>query len=313
MNEHPLVSIGTCSYNNGKYIIETLESIKSQSYDNIQLIIVDDCSTDNSVELINDWLRSYAGKYIFICHDVNIGGAAPYNECIKNASGKYFCIIDSDDALMPDKVKTQVAILEQSNIHVAAVYSDTYVMDIDSNMLDGLFIQRHRQFTQNPSGNIYNELLQGNYIPILSVMVRKSVLDIMGVFDESLIYGDYDLWLRITREYDFIFSDYVSAKYRIRPGSLSFAIKNWIYSDAKIFLKHTDAAVPIPRLQNLALKAYLTEDDATLGLVNELSEKINDSVLTATAQLWKYKIPLAYGSKILEKLNESNNSIWYKG
>jgi glycosyltransferase involved in cell wall biosynthesis len=304
MAELPLVSIVTCSYNNSKYIIETLESIKNQTYPNIELVIVDDCSTDNSVELIADWLRTYPRKYKFIRHEVNMAGSIPYNVGLRNASGKYYSPIDTDDAMMPEKIAIQVKILEATDDVVAGVYSDAYIMDIHSVPIEGLFIQKYRKFTEIPSGNIYAALLQGNYIPLLSLMIKRSVFDELGMYDESLVYGDYDMWLRINRKYQFLYSDYISAKYRIRPGSLTFTTKNWTYSDVKIFLKHADGPIPIPRLKSLALEAYFAVDKDTMPLVNELADKTNISYFKVAYLLWKFKISRNVGEQVLAKLDE---------
>ena len=173
----PLVSIVTCSFNNADFILETLDSIKAQTYANIELVIVDDCSTDNSVAIIEEWLKTYPGKYKFIRHETNLGGSVPYNVGLKNATGKYYAAVDTDDALMPEKIERQVAILESAGENVAAVYSNAYVIDVKSEPVDGLFAGRHRQFEVLPTGNIYNELLQGNFIPVMSLLVRRKVFD----------------------------------------------------------------------------------------------------------------------------------------
>jgi glycosyltransferase involved in cell wall biosynthesis len=304
MPDMPLVSIVTCSYNNARFIIDTLESIKRQTYPNIELVIVDDCSTDNSVDLVNEWLKTYKGEYKFICLDKNMGGSFTANLGLNTASGKYYSTIDTDDTMLPEKTAIQVNLLEQTGPNVAAVYSDCYVMDVNNQPIDGLFIQRHRKLPVYPSGNIYEILLQGNFIPGLSMLIKKTVFDDVGIYDESLVYGDYDMWLRIARKYEIIFFDSISAKYRIRPGSLSFTIRNWVYSDARIFLKHIDARLFIPRLNRLALEAYCTNDKDTMPLVNELAEKTNGAYLKAAFLLWRLRISHEYGEKVLAKLEE---------
>src|ERR1035438_3501558 len=104
MPDTPLVSVVTCSYNNSKYIIETLDSIKNQTYPNIEIVIVEDCSTDNSAELINEWLLTYKGLYKFIRHEVNMGGSIPANVGLASSSGKYYSAIDTDDMMLPEKI-----------------------------------------------------------------------------------------------------------------------------------------------------------------------------------------------------------------
>ena len=313
MSHLPLVSIAAINYNNSKTVIETLESIRNQTYPNIELIVVDDCSTDNDVELINDWLKSYTGNYKFIQHEKNLGISATYNSGLKNATGKYFSTVDTDDAILPEKIEIQVKILEASDEKTAAVYSNAYLMDVNSALIEGLFIQCHRKFSEIPSGNIYKTLLQGNYIPVMSVLIKKAIFNDIGLYDEDLYDNDFDMWLRIAKKYDIVFSDYISSKYRIRPGSLSFVItqNEWMYTDAKIFLKHIGAPLPVQRLKNLALEAYCTNDMDTMPLVNELADKENNNYFKTAYLLWKYRVPVAHGEKVLAKL-DNNDSVWYR-
>src|SRR6185312_4924818 len=128
--EQPLVTIGAIGYNNARYVIETLESIKSQTYPNVELIVTDDCSTDKSVVgLITEWLKSYNHPYQFIIHDKNKGAPAACNEVIRRAKGKYISLIATDDILMPDKTRLQVEMLEKAGGNVGAVYSDAFIID----------------------------------------------------------------------------------------------------------------------------------------------------------------------------------------
>jgi glycosyltransferase involved in cell wall biosynthesis len=300
MQELPLVSVVTCSYNNARFIIDTLNSIKDQTYSNIELVIVEDCSTDNSLQLIEEWLKSYTGKYKLIKHKFNKGGALPYNAGIEAATGKYYVAVDSDDVLMPEKIERQVHVLEAAGENVAAVYSDAYVIDVNSKQLEGFFIQRHRQFTEMPSGNIYKQLLRGNYIPLMSLLVKREVFQELGTYDEHLVYGDFDMWLRIAKKYEFIYSDYISGKYRIRPGSLSFTIKNWDYSNVKIFLKHVDSPLDFAWINKIARHAYTTYDSKTMLLIKELAVKTGDRRLMATYLVAKFDFAPSIGTLVLD-------------
>lgn len=304
MPDLPLVSVVTCSYNNAKFIIATLDSIRDQTYPNIELVIVDDCSTDDSIKLIDEWLAKYKGVYKFIKHEVNKGGGITYNVGLNAATGKYYAAIDSDDIMLPEKIATQVAMLEAAPQHVAAVYSDSYVIDVNGDPIDGLFIQRHRKFTQNPTGNIYAELLQGNYLPVLSLLIKRHVFTELGGYDENLVYGDYDMWLRIACKYEIVFSDFISGKYRIRPGSMSFTIKNWDYSNANIFLKHVGAPLPMEWINNIAWHVYLNNDQMTMPLIKELACRTNDRSLMTIYLLWKFAIPIAHAYNMHASVND---------
>jgi len=302
----PLVSVAAINYNNSKTVIETLESIRDQTYPNIELIVVDDCSTENDVDVINDWLKGYSKPYKFIMHEANKGISATYNSGLYSSSGKYFSTIDTDDAMLPERIATQVQILEASDEKIGAVYSDAYVMDINSAKIDGLFIQRHRKFSEVPSGNIYNALLQGNYIPVMSVLIKRAIFDDIGGYDEELYDNDYDMWLRIAQKYDVVYSDFVSSRYRIRPGSLSFVITSneWNYTDTKIFLKHVGAPLPMGRIRKIAWDVYTTDDGDTIPFLKELADKTLDRYLLTACLLWKIGIPKDAGVMVLDKLNE---------
>jgi glycosyltransferase involved in cell wall biosynthesis len=304
MPDFPLVSVTTCSYNNSAYIIDTLNSIRDQTYPNIELIIVDDFSTDNSVQLIEDWLKNYNGKYRFIKNEKNLAGGEPYNIALSHATGKYYSVVDTDDVLMPEKITRQVSILEAADKSIGAVYSDAYLIDTKGEPLDGSFIPKHRQFSTVPSGDIYNELLKGNFIPLMSLLIRRDILKEIGGYDESLIYGDFDLWLRIAAKYQFLFSDYVSGKYRIRPGSLTNTIKNWEYSNFRIFEKHIDAPLHMNWLYDMAWKAYLNSDDDSMPLVKTIGSHLRDRILIANYLLWQLGISEEHGSVIITSVHQ---------
>ena len=186
MPDLPLVTIGAINYNNAKYVIETLESIKSQTYRNIELIIVDDCSTDKSFELIHDWLKTYKGICKVIAHEINLGVCATCNDVLRNASGEYISIIATDDIMLPEKIAKQVELLLKTNDDIGAVFSDAYLINEDSSLKKELFIQRYRKFDKVPSRFIYKDLLEGNFLPAMSVMVKKICYNDVGLFELKL-------------------------------------------------------------------------------------------------------------------------------
>lgn len=267
MIDSPLVSIGALNYNNAKYVIESLDSVNNQSYPNIELIIIDDCSTDDSVVLINNWLKDYIKPYKFLIHNKNLGLVKSANDALKNSTGKYFQLLGTDDILLPDKLKIQVNILENGPNDVGVVYSDAYLIKEDGSNRYGWFIQKYSDFEDVPCGYIYNELLLNNFIPAMTPLIKMDCLQDVGRFDESLVFEDYDMWLRLSKKYKFIFSNYVSAKYRVRPGSLNQTIKNWNPSYAIIYLKHFENnGVVLEKLKVMAIQAYLGKDIQTLNI-----------------------------------------------
>jgi hypothetical protein len=109
---------------------------------------------------------------------------------------------------------------------VGVVYSDAWQMDVDGNPLAEKFIETHRRFQVMPEGDLFPVLLVGNFIPALATMIRRECFDTVGNYDEELVYEDFDMWLRIARHYDFVFSPTISAKYRIVPESMTRVLRN---------------------------------------------------------------------------------------
>jgi len=130
MSNFPLVSIIAICYNHEKYVIETLDSILDQTYANIQLIIMDDCSSDNSVQVINDWIKEKKVECIFVPHIENCGLCKTLNEALNYVNGDYYQAISCDDILMPEKITTQLAIFD--HYQSVAVVTST-VIKIDYN------------------------------------------------------------------------------------------------------------------------------------------------------------------------------------
>jgi glycosyltransferase involved in cell wall biosynthesis len=234
-----LVTVCAINYNNSPWVLETLESIHNQSLKKFELIIVDDCSTDDSVFLIEQWLKDKnQSQYTLIKNLQNLGVTKTCNIAIKNAKGNYISLIATDDIMMPDKLKIQVDILENTNENVGVIFSDVYTIDEQSHDLGKTLMQdnlRFKNIVQNE--NLFRELLKGNLIPAPSVMYKSYILEMVGVYDEELIYEDYDFWLRVAKKYKFVFSDYISVKYRIKTTSLSKIIIDKI-DDLKIMNKH---------------------------------------------------------------------------
>ncbi len=213
----PLVSLCMSSFNNARYVVATLESLRNQNYPNLELIIVDDYSTDNSVAVINEWLATCTLPHRFILHERNLGVCRVANSLVDHAHGQYVSIIASDDIMLPHKISSQVALFEAAPANVALVYSD--VVKIDS---AGALIATSIYEPGSPtplSGSVWLELLRMNFIPAMAVMLRRECLAEIGPFDESLAFEDWDMWLRLARKYEVIYQPEPTVQYRIHSSS----------------------------------------------------------------------------------------------
>lgn len=254
----PLVSIVAVNYNNGKYVLETLNSIAAQTYPNIELIVVDDCSTDDSVQKIEKWLADYQKPFKFIKCPRNQGVCATFNKGYRAAAGKYISSTATDDLILPEKIQNQVFLFETLSEDVGMIYGDAYLINDDSEKLYGTLIQRFRKFDHVPSGDIFDALVEGNFIPPMAVMIKSAVLKTVGYYDEQLPYEDFDMWLRIAKRYKIVFQKEITAVYRKRKNSLtnSFKSGDWLYYDLKILDKHLDKETAKKRAAALAAALY---------------------------------------------------------
>lgn len=225
----PLVSVIAVCFNHERWVINTLESIINQTYKEIELIIIDDASSDSSQYLIVNYVRGKKSVEI-ILHNTNMGICFTLNEGIRLAKGKYIQVIACDDELLPDKIEMQVAEFEdalQLDDSIGVLYSDAYLMNEEGVYGNARFIQRARLFYEIPEKNIHDRLLKGNFIPAPSALIRKYVFDDMGGYDENLYFEDYEFWLRVSKKYSFIYSDKIKTKYRVLSDSMSHNNRNW--------------------------------------------------------------------------------------
>jgi glycosyltransferase involved in cell wall biosynthesis len=208
----PLVSTIVLSYNQRQYVLETLESVKAQTYKTTEFIIVDDCSTDDSVAIIERWLQENKIQCTFIRHDRNQGICKSLNDALAVATGKYVSIVASDDIWLPDKIARQVEIMESHSDQVGVLYSDAFRMDENGQTLPGMLIETSWKLTEMPQGQVLDLMLTGNFIPGLTTLIRRSCYDEVGFYDENLPWEDWDMWMRIARQYAFVFSPIPSAR-----------------------------------------------------------------------------------------------------
>lgn len=198
---NPLVSILIPSYNHELYIKEALDSSLNQTYDNFEILVLDDGSRDSSVSIIKEYANKYPDKIKFFEQE-NSGLAKTMNKLINLAQGKYLSLLASDDVLYPMKLEKQVAIFNKDiDEKVGFVYS--YADHINMNKL------RYRGEGLNIGirGKIIKELFEdGVFFSPVSNLIRKSAIIECGMFKVGRPYcDDYELFLEIALKYEFDF------------------------------------------------------------------------------------------------------------
>jgi glycosyltransferase involved in cell wall biosynthesis len=154
MNPNPLVTLIVVNYNFEPYVLQTLNSVQQQTYTNMELIVIDDHSSDNSVDLIRKWLETYDRPHHLVLNEKNLGVCATLNKAFHMAKGKYISATAADDLLMPQKLEKQVSLLEAAGEDVCAVYSNAFLVNEHNEKKDVHFIER-RNVKGFQQGDIY--------------------------------------------------------------------------------------------------------------------------------------------------------------
>ncbi|CAM3522497.1 b-glycosyltransferase, glycosyltransferase family 2 protein [Flavobacterium saliperosum S13] len=225
MQNFPLVSVICLAYNHEAYVVEALESVLNQSYPNIELLIADDCSSDASVTVIENWLQHHP-TILFFSNKKNLGNTKTFNTVAKHAKGDYIIDLAADDVLLPDCVSRQITAFQNSKYpNLGIVYGNLIQIDEAGSYLNDYYTAEDTP----ESGNIYKMVI-GRTTKICSVssMVKKTVFETIGYYDENLAYEDLDLWIRASRVFDFEYIPEILVKKRELPTSLSahFTKKN---------------------------------------------------------------------------------------
>lgn len=203
-----LVSVIMPSYNTARFIKETVESVMAQTYRNWELIIVDDCSTDNTDEIVSEFLSDSRIRYIK--NEKNSGAAVSRNRALREAKGKWIAFLDSDDLWESEKLAKQIAFMKSNNCH----FSYTNYVEIDEESIpNGKSVTGPKRITKH---GMFNYCWMG----CLTVMYDAEAVGLIQIKDIRK-NNDYAMWLKVCKKADCYLLDETLAKYRKRSGSIS--------------------------------------------------------------------------------------------
>lgn len=214
----PRVSVIIPSYNHEKYIAEAIQSILDQTYQDFEIIITDDGSTDNTVEVIKTFQDSRIRLY---CFNENQGAVAAANHCIQKAKGDFIALLNSDDVFFKNKLEKQIEILE-NNINVGAIFSYAQLIDENSNYIvneehyyNKIFIQFNRSKFEWLNYFFYN----GNCLCHPSILIKKECYETLGHYDPRFAQlPDFEYWIRLCKKYEIFIIPKKLIKFRIRDN-----------------------------------------------------------------------------------------------
>lgn len=215
------ISIILPTYNREKFISNTIKSCLQQTYNPIEIIVIDDCSTDNTKEVIKDF-KDIRIKYIKLL--THKGASYSRNIGIKKAKGSYITFIDSDDVFLPEKLKIQF----QNLIKINSDLDFCKIKRIEGVQKQDV-VPNSRQIKVIKNGNIYNELLSnGNFISTQAILVKKKYIK-KYLFDENIPrLQDYELLLRMLPSIKVSFTNQILVNSYLQNNSISYSNSNLI-------------------------------------------------------------------------------------
>ena len=208
----PLVSVICLSHNHEKYIERAILSVYNQDYSNIELIVVDDASTDQTPSIIRSLSEKLGFQYLL--QSKNIGNCKAFNKGFKKSKGSFIIDLAADDELYPTRVSQGVKDLGTRDVSYGVHFCDVDLVDPLGHS-HGTHYRRNKegQLMENVvDGNMYAILLEKYYISTPTMMIRRAVLEDLDGYDETLTYEDFDFWIRSSRKFKYVFSDKILVK-----------------------------------------------------------------------------------------------------
>jgi glycosyltransferase involved in cell wall biosynthesis len=211
---NPTVSVIIPAYNAAPWIAETIDSVLNQTFQDFEVIVVDDGSTDGTAEIV----KNYKSQVQYLYKN-NGGVGSARNTGIRAARGRYIACVDADDLWLPEKLEVQTQLL-QTEPSLAWVYSDGLIFENNSNQNLHLFSPSASMI----SGDVLRPLLLQDFIPCPTPVIRRDIFENVGFFEEDMSLqsvADWDMWLRISAKYPVGFIDKPLVKYRRHSTSMT--------------------------------------------------------------------------------------------
>jgi glycosyltransferase involved in cell wall biosynthesis len=283
--EFPLVTIFTLIYNtNPKYVIEAIESVRNNNYTNIKHIIIEDCSPDTThKKVVKQWIAENNYPCEFHEHEVNFGLCKTLNHVLDLTKGKYL-IGCSDDVLLENRIIDDVKILETLDETYCMIHSKTFCIDSNGNSLNST-IEMTNIIAED---NYFDTLIGGNFISAPAVTLVSKVIKQVGGYDETLLFEDYEMWLRLSfYGYKIKYHEKLNTKYRIHNQSISMNI-NFNIEEIKILLKFSENINVKKKIELKITDYFLLKNNVYFNLISLYNQKFKSKLIF---EILKLKIP----------------------
>lgn len=293
------VSVIVLSFNQAKYILQNLRAFEEQSFKNFEIIVADDCSSDNSREVITSWSQATSVPHQILFNATNLGVCRNINNALAATNGRFISIIAADDWPETNFLSEMYRELNSAEKDVAFAFAEinevdercfTFFPKTDPGIekVDSYekFIYSHEQ--------MFSRLLIANVVPAPAVLTRKEMILEFDQYDENLLFEDYDMWLKLSSKYKSLELKTKLVNYRILPDSLSRSAK-WFSkikkSETELLLKwlgvsYDNDLVIASRVRGLCFELFLNGDFQFARDKLKVIQKVSPS--------WKWKL-FCYG------------------
>jgi glycosyltransferase involved in cell wall biosynthesis len=260
---HPNVSVVIPTYNREDVISRAIDSVLKQTYTNFEIIIVDDGSTDNTEEVINE-LQKQHEEIKYFSQD-NAGAAVARNHGIRKADGNYIAFLDSDDQWLPEKLETQLELFRESDqVNIGFVGANKIICkcDSDDQVVSKKDFYKNRFSKEEQPFTLEDFLSLKNPVSPSTALISTKALEDVGLFDpECPPHEDYELWIRLREQYNFETTWTPLAKYRDWEEGISKTTTSGKKASVKTYImnKHSKLYRRYPKARSVILRKIGTE------------------------------------------------------
>ena len=217
----PLITVVALCHNHARFLRPALDSILAQTYANLEVILVDDGSTDESAAVLREYAAAHP-EWQTLFLEKNIGNCTAFNLALARTHGQYVIDFATDDVLLPERVARQVAVFEELPADYGMVYSNVRLIDEAGQFQRLFYTPTAGQLRPMPAtGWVFEQVLRRFFISAPSMMMRRATVEALGGYDETLAYEDFDFWVRASRHWQFYFQNEVLTEKRLHSRSKS--------------------------------------------------------------------------------------------
>ncbi len=267
MTSRAEVTFIVVTFNHERWITQCLDSAVNQTLEESRIIVLDDASQDSTVQVVEQYMSEHPGRVELVAHSVNQGLGRTLTEGLSLVETTYFAYISGDDWMEPERLAVQVPAMKARGDRAGLSYADVYRADASGERIGSTLSERMGDSWKPYAVEPYRLLLEGNWLPAPSILLRTEALRAVGGYDQDLFYEDHDVALRVAREYDLVYVDHPIATHRELEGSLGDRMffrsehrAQWLRARLRILGKHLGGDnddVIAPEMYRLLVALYL--------------------------------------------------------